>query len=486
MKKLLILVILAALLCSISIPASAASDTYELDEVGLTVSIPADYWVITRDTPENSSVFSELGLTKAEMMEFFKTSDAYLNGASKTFSDEIVISAADYSLGNLSWFNDSALQELAENIVDVYTENGLKVSQYDIYQHHQTKFFRIYSTDAAQNRHSLQYYTIYDNKAISITMHNYAGEISADQEATLKTVVDSTQFGERKGDSASGEDTEPFSHTDSESGVMFTIPANWKAESISEGSAQFLYTKVDGYAVIYRCKDFWSEMTPEEKKGHTRADMDGSNLTYLEIALLVELPWDKFAFVTYNGMEYLKYDNTFTEKIYGVEVTFTVTQLIYIKDGWVHLFEFSGTSDHWLYADFEKLIESVKYPDISPETGSDVPNKEPSEPSDTGTNETTAHPNLDLNTWQDDNQDYTVLIVLGAIFAALGVVVAVIVHRKKKKNEYEEMVEFCAELAKAQKPEEKKILCRKCGHMLPQDSAFCHFCGTKVQEDEAQ
>ena len=58
--------------------------------------------------------------------------------------------------------------------------------------------------------------------------------------------------------------------------------------------------------------------------------------------------------------------------------------------------------------------------------------------------------------------------------------------RKKKKNEYEEMVEFCAELAKPQKPEEKKILCRKCGHMLPQDSVFCHFCGTKVQEDEAQ
>ena len=196
---------------------------------------------------------------------------------------------------------------------------------------------------------------------------------------------------------------------------------------------------------------------------------------------------DKVSTVYYSGEEYYKCEAKKTVEVSGVEITVVMTMLTHIDNGWIYTFSFGGTSDEALYSDFEKLIESVKYPDISPETGSDVPNKEPSEPSDTGTNETTAHPNLDLNIWQDDNQDYTVLIVLGAIFAALGVVVVVIVLRKKKKNEYEEIMEFCAEPSQPQKPEEKKILCRKCGQLLPEDSAFCHFCGTSVtREDNAQ
>ena len=72
MRKIWILAALVILLVSLSISASAASDTYDLPELELQVDIPSEYTVITRDTPENSPIFSQIGKTKAETMKLFE------------------------------------------------------------------------------------------------------------------------------------------------------------------------------------------------------------------------------------------------------------------------------------------------------------------------------------------------------------------------------------------------------------------------------
>ena len=228
MKKLMILVILAGMLCSISIPAFAASDTYELDEVGLTVSIPADYSVITRDTPENSSVFSELDTTKADMMALFEENSIYLDALSPAIDEEILVAMAPNDINNMSNFNDSLLQQIAKGVADTYRLMGYEISQYEIYQKGTVKYIKFYYTQTKTNTHSLHYYTIIDNKAINIIMHSYKGSLTAQQEATVKNVIDSIQFKKAPSGTVSGEDTKPFVYTDQENGLTFTVPQTGK------------------------------------------------------------------------------------------------------------------------------------------------------------------------------------------------------------------------------------------------------------------
>ena len=479
MKKLLILIMLAAVLFSISIPAFAAANTYELDELGLSITMPVGYLVMTRNTPENSSVFSELGLTKAEMTEFFEANNIYLNGVSETFSEEISITMMEDSISNLKWFSNDQLLQMAKSVADKYQESGFLVFKYDVYQHQQTKFIKIYCEIPSQNAHVLQYFTVYDNKAIYITMYSFMGSLLSTQETAIQMMVESVRF---EGETDSGKDTEPFLYTDSESGIAFTVPANWEREYYGVEGVQFSYTKEDSFAIAYRKKDMWASLTPEEKEKYAREDISSSEKSFFQLALLMGIPMNEVLSVTYNGLEYIKYENTFTEEVYGVEISLTVTQLIYVDNGWVYVFEFNGTSDHVLYADFESLVKSVKYPTVVPEIENTPPSEEPSEPAtSTPSTDPSTGPALDRKPSSDEENNNTGMILAIVLVGVLAIVVGVIVVLRKKNQK--DALEFCSSPSQPQKTAEKKIVCQNCGQLLPSDSAFCHVCGTKIDKE---
>ena len=74
MKRLFAIVLTALLLLAmpLNISVSAASNTYDLDELELKVTIPSGYSVITRDTPASDPIFSDLGTTKSALISHKK------------------------------------------------------------------------------------------------------------------------------------------------------------------------------------------------------------------------------------------------------------------------------------------------------------------------------------------------------------------------------------------------------------------------------
>ena len=151
---------------------------------------------------------------------------------------------------------------------------------------------------------------------------------------------------------------------------------------------------------------------------------------------------DEVSEVTYNGAEYFK--------VVTDGETAPITQLVRFDNGWMYEFEFAGTETNAAYADFEKLLGSVKYPNKA-ET---VPEKE------------------EKSEEKTDKGSYSMIVMALAILAAAGIVVLVIGIIAENRNK------------QRQEKIDRRIVgvCQTCGHRLPDDSLFCQYCGTKVRE----
>lgn len=470
MKRFLMRILLCVMIISISlsqITVFAAAGTYHLEDLGLSVKIPLDYSVITRDTPSNAAIFSELGISHSTLMDQFETSGIYLNAISDTLSEEIVITNMKNDLTNFGLLSDTVLSTFATTLINEYANRGVEVSKHDIYQHSQAKFIRVYWYDDATSAYGLQYYTIYDGNAMNFTIRSYDGVISSKEEVTIKNIVDSVKYDNAPPIDDEGENTDAFAYTDSDSGIKFTVPANWKQEEFTEDreylDIKFVSTKEDGCTMIFGSTDVWAMTPAADKIGYTREDYNNSIFDTSDFAEMFNTTSDKVSTVTYNGVEYYKCETTSTREVYGLDVTLTMTQLLRVHNGWMYSFQFGGTSDHKLYPDFESLIKSVEYPtDINSGVAFD---DDISYKTDT---------NDGYDGYSDDNSGAITAVVI-LIIAAVIVAVVLVLRKRKAKTTYETINNKTDCITPT-------VYCRKCGQALSLDSEFCHMCGTKIDK----
>lgn len=481
MKKKCAMLLCIVLALSVCFPMSAAAapNKYELPELGLEVTVPEGYIVITRDMPADDPIFPILGTTHTAFMEQLEASHIYLNAVSNNSYEEIVVTMIENSIDNLSLFSDTSLSTFASTIVNQFSGYGYDILDYTIYQHSQAKFIKLYFTDAEKTVYGLQYYTIYDGKAMNFTMRSYEGSISARQEAAIKTVVDSIHFDNPPPVTEPGEDTQPFQYTDADTAVTFLVPANWKQEAFSKDEeyldAQFLSTKEVGYGVIYGSIDLWGKMSATDRLGYSRSDFNHSAFTILDIAQMYNTTFDKISTVTYNGVQYYIGERSASMDVYGFEMSVTMTQLVHIENGWMYLFQFSGTSADALYAEFETLMKSVIYPPVSGE--------EDPAPTNQTTLPTYPSKQHSHNASENAAPNHTGVMPAVVFLVIVSAIIVAVIATCKKNRQTQEQAGHAPEMQPVSDPQ-RICFCRKCGQKLPSDSAFCHICGTKVVKEE--
>ena len=120
MKKTLTIILTAILLFSFGISVSAASNTYELAELDLSINIPSQYSVITRNTSASDPIFGQLGTTKSELLSHFQSSGIYLNAVSTSVNEEIVVTMVENIMSDFNLLSDTTISTLATTLINEY------------------------------------------------------------------------------------------------------------------------------------------------------------------------------------------------------------------------------------------------------------------------------------------------------------------------------------------------------------------------------
>ena len=447
MRKLFTFFVSLLLVVSLTLSVHAVSEEFVISEMGLSLSIPSEYIVFTRDMDKNDPAFADFGITKETLMDQFTTGHIYLNAVLPDGNEEIVVTMEENMISEFNGLGETSLLMLASALKDGYEEYGISVSSYDIYHHTQLEFIRIYFNTTDKTTYGLQYYTIYGGQAMNFTIRSYDGPISGSQERTIRNVVDSVDLHFYVPTKMPDEETPAFVHTDPDTGTTFTVPANWSVQPFSKEremlDIQFSCAEDPALMISYASYDLWSELSFFEKMFTSRSKAEELLSSTEYIAEMMEVPESSISKKVFNGKEYYFLETTYATEMYGTNFSSKVNLAVRIEDGWCYMFYFYGKLNNPHYDEFVQLVKSVEYGDAGK--------------SGVG------------GGW---------LIVT----VAVAIILCAIIIRKKKQPK--KVLQETATIRSEAKIQPEYIFCHQCGNKLPADSLFCNVCGTRLIEKE--
>lgn len=259
-----------------------------------------------------------------------------------------------------------------------------------------------------------------------------------------------------------------WTYTDRKTGLLFTVPKGWEEASMNS-KHQYLDAKFVSKAdptkiVLYGSSDLWKTLSASEKKGLKRSDIDNRVLTE-DLLLTLTGASGSLQEKAFSGKTYYIYSAKASGSVSGRVVTVSMTYAFCVDNGFLYMFQFSGSESDPYYADFTSILSSVKYPS------------------------------------QTSSQDSSVTIIVVSLIALLLItgVVAFVVFKKKHKVQTSRQTppQFTAPAAntgnsnssveRSNQTERAPPLstacwpnCPNCGKPIPSDSKFCPLCGQKT------
>ena len=149
-------------------------------------------------------------------------------------------------------------------------------------------------------------------------------------------------------------------YTDNESGATFNIPLGWSQKEFNEQrevlDVKFVCNSDNTKMILFSCADFWNEFNIIQKIIYTRVSTNADMLSKEFCLNMLDSPLSSDVTISeFNGYKYY-ITNTVINKN---SITLNMTYFITVVDGYLYMFQFSGTSNDRLYSDFIDLINSA-------------------------------------------------------------------------------------------------------------------------------
>ena len=369
MKRLIYLVLSLFVFFSAGVTALAAEcETYYIREMGMKIDIPEEFVVFTRDNVPTDSELAIWGWTLDEIRAYLKTNNLYLQAVNQDLSYEISISMVEKPLGYLNHFSENEISSALQSRKDLYTSSGDEWLGASVHHHQQTKFLKTDLKRFASGAtvYAKEYFTIYEDKTISINLYSYVGEFDPSLDLKLEQIIDSVRFDSKPEYSLSRE------YCDEESGAVFQIPEGWRLiphNTDFEGT-QFCPMFVPHVFFLLTCTDIYSEYLEYYAERNTtppfetRAEFDRIYSTRESACDTFNCEADDVQTVEYGDVVYYYTKSQRTLEQNGTPVVY----LTRIENGYMYFFQYYGDKENTCYPGVEQMLAGAVYPTAEEES----------------------------------------------------------------------------------------------------------------------
>ena len=197
LRRMLSLLAVAAVLFAAALSASALDDTYRFDEFGMSMKISKNYYVITRDTPQDDPAFTTLKLNRGDVMASFEAADIYLRAYDPDgiFQISLTIRKDDHSTSIHNYAELSESERRA--ILDALLAESSVTSAVEV-KHGSCTFFDTSRESSAGGAplYINQCNTIVNGLQIDLSIRKSAEPLVASEAKVLTTAAASLEFDE--------------------------------------------------------------------------------------------------------------------------------------------------------------------------------------------------------------------------------------------------------------------------------------------------
>ena len=194
-KRIAAMLTALILLFAFALSVSALDEKYRFDDLKMSVSVPRDYYVITRDSESDDPAFSALKLGYDETLIAFQNSDIYLRAydPDQTFFISLIVTTSEESktINNYSDISPSERKDILENIKsDPSVESAVEV------KHNNNIFFDSsgQTADGGKKLFFEQSNTVINGMQIDLLLQKYDEEIIPSESKVLTNMANSLEF----------------------------------------------------------------------------------------------------------------------------------------------------------------------------------------------------------------------------------------------------------------------------------------------------
>lgn len=192
--------------CAAGPQKAAEPAVFELPELSLSVSLPQEYLVITRDTVKGRETLEARAIDVAAFQAGFIQAGIYLNAMPDDFRFEYVITSRQTGesvrIGDFSGYDEEKLNGIVtpENLAAQFRLGGISAAAGPVLRLNGKVYYTI---DFRQTRedgsavHSRQFFTIVNGIALNIVYNKYSGPINEDDAEQCGKFIEGIVFSSR-------------------------------------------------------------------------------------------------------------------------------------------------------------------------------------------------------------------------------------------------------------------------------------------------